>query len=209
MRSRMLTRRDHASPNRAGLGPALTLALLLTALAAAGRTPVASAQGGCGLPPVTLPLFQGTPAAVIATPAAPTDGLTGRPLIDDEQAEAEHAMRVIVTCINTGAPSSVYAVFTPRYLAALFTGPKPAYQPAFERMIAEGSSNLSQTLPPFVLKGVKDGEMLEDGRIIVTIDLAGRSTTYHDTLVLVKSDDHWLIDDVAAFDPPLTTPPAR
>lgn len=185
----------------------LALALAVASLLAA-RVSAVDAQTGCALPPVTLPLFQGTPAAAIATPAAPTSNLTGRPLTEDEQAEATQAVRTIVGCLNSGEPKDVYAVFTRRYLAALFTGPRPAYQPAFEQMIAEDRSNASQASPAFVLKNVRDGLMLEDGRIVVTIDLQGRHETWHDRLVLVQSGQHWQIDEVVSFDPPLPTPPA-
>lgn len=189
----------------------LALVLVVASLVAFTRPAMtsAAAQGnGCALPPVALPLFNATPAAAIAASPAPTAGLTARPLTDDEQAEAEDAIRTIVACINTGIPKDEYAIFTPRYLAALFTGPHPAYQPAFEQMIAEGGTNQSTTVPAFVLKSVSNGSMLEDGRIVVTIALAGRATTYHDTLVLVNTGKHWLIDEVTRLDPPLATPPA-
>lgn len=188
----------------------LTLGLLalLIALALPGAVRAAGPGGSCSLSPVTLPLFDATPAAAIAASPAPLTGLAGRPLTDDEQAEVEDAVRTIVTCINTGVPKDEYAIFTPRYLATLFTGPHPAYQPAFEQMIAEGGTRQTPAVPPFVLKSVTDGTMLEDGRMVVTIALAGRQTTFHDTLVLVKTGKHWLIDEVTRFDPPLATPPA-
>lgn len=187
----------------------LLLAFALVAMSLlSSPAPRADAQTSCTLPPVMLPLFQGTPAAAIATVATPVANLAGRPLTDDEQAETMQAVRTIVACLNTGEPKDVYAVFTPRYLAALFTGPHPAYQPAFEQMIGENRVNPAQTQPAFMLKNVRDGLMLEDERIVVTVDLQGHDETWHDRLVLARAGNHWLIDEVVAFDPPLPTPPA-
>lgn len=184
--------------------------LLALALAAASlitlQGPTVVAQGNCPLPPVTVPLFQGTPAAAVGAPATPVADLTGRPLMDDEQTEATQAVRAIVACLNTGEPRMVYAVFTQRYLAALFTGPHPAYQPAFEQMIAEDRISPTGSHRAFVLKKVRDGLLLEDGRIVVTVDLQGPDETWHDRLVLAKVGKHWLIDAVAEFNPPLPTP---
>lgn len=115
--------------------PAALVALLLAALSLADPG-AAAAQGEttCDLAPVTLPLFDATPAAtIVATPAASASA----------PAPTEEAMRAaaerIVACANDRAQSSRYAVFTDRYLAALFIGPDRADQPAFERMIATGT----------------------------------------------------------------------
>lgn len=188
--------------------PALALAIALLFALFPAMTSAAAQENGCALPPVKLPLFGATPAAAIAATPSPVTGIVARPFTDIEQAEAEDAMRTIVACINTGVPKDEYAIFTPRYLAALFTGPHPAYQPAFEQMIAEGGAGQSPTVPAFILKSVTNGTILEDGRMVVTIALAGRATTYHDTLVLVQTGKHWLIDEVTRLDPPLATPPA-
>lgn len=205
----MLSLRDRGQIRRSKAGLILILAVLAALAGPVGSVPAALAQfGSCSLPPVMLPLFAATPAASLASPAAPVTGLAARPLTDDEQVEVDAAVRAIVACVNTGVPKNEYAIFTPRYLAALFTGPHPAYQPAFEQMIAEGSGGPVSNAPPFVLKSLADATMLEDGRVVVTIALAGRAVTYHDTLVLVKIGNHWFIDEVTRFDPPLATPPA-
>lgn len=209
MLPRLPATRVHGHLRRPLLGLGLIIALAAAMLGAGpGVSGVRAQTGSCSLPPLTLPLFAATPAAALATPAAPISGLAGRPFTDDEQAEAEAAVRAIVTCINTRVPKDEWAVFTPRYIATLFTGPRPAYQPAFEQMIAEGGSGVIPNAPLFLLKSVTNGTVLEDGRIVVTIALAGHDVTYHDTLVLVKIDDHWLIDEVTGLEPPPVTPPA-
>jgi len=159
---------------------------VLLALAAA---PV-SGQGEtrCTLPPLTLPLFGGTPVAEVITAATP-QGPSGTVSNEEITAALEH----IVACVNTGDPVLVYAVFSPRWLAEQFADPQAHYLPAFERM-------LDTTTPvqgePLALTSAEAVEPLPDGRVRVRATFTSGVRTWHDTLVLVDSDGVWLIDEV-------------
>lgn len=65
------------------------------------------------LDPLTLPLFDATPAARIAD---------------------------IVDCINSGDPALQYAIFTQCYLAGQVADPSVTNQPAFEQHLSRGPS---------------------------------------------------------------------
>lgn len=165
---------------------AATVGAVLLALAASP----ASGQGAtrCTLPPLTLPLFGGTPVAEVITAATPR-----APMVTVSNEEITAALEQIVACVNSGDPVFVYAVFSPRWLAAQFTDPEVHYLPAFERM-------LDTTTPvqgePLALTSVETVEPLPDGRVRVRATFTSGVRTWHDTLVLVDSDGVWLIDEV-------------
>lgn len=152
---------------------------------------------GCPLEPVSLPLFNATPAAEIesagATPASADD--SGRTGSDEDIAEFESAIAVLLACINTENPALANAVFTERYLASWFADPTVHYQPAFERTIAEGSPG-AQDRQPLELAGVEEVRVLDDGRLSGRVVLQSAGVTWRDTLVLRQVADIWLIDDV-------------
>lgn len=168
-----------------------TALLAMFATSGAAQTPQV---GQCVIPPVTLPLFDATPAAMVAAtpqaatgPATPGDG------------EIEQAVADLVDCINTGDPAFVYAVFTERYLASLFADPAAAYQPELEQQIANGALSTPDTFTLVAISGITP---LDDGRVSVTITLANGVSEFRDTLTLALVDGTWRIDDVTGLDPP-------
>lgn len=166
-------------------------ALLVVAMA---TEPVAGqAQDGalCTLMPLTLPLFGGTPVAVLASPA--TSAPTKEPVDGVEVAEA---LDVIVACVNTGDPKLVYAIFAPSSFARAFSGPRMHYQPAFERMLDASGPTAAE---PLLLGAVEEIEPLPDGRVAVVATFASGDATWRDRLVLARVGDHWLIDEAEAL----------
>ncbi len=179
------------------------LALLLgivtgvtVATGAAQGTQVASASE-CELEPVTVPLFGGTPAAIVAaTPAAsPVPDPAEAPF---DEATIEDAATVIVACVNTGDPSFEYAVFTSRYLATQFVDEAGHYQPEFELRL---DSAVAPVSPVFTLEAVEGIAEQSDGRVEVTFVLRSDEATFRDTFLLAPVDGQWLIDEVVSLDP--------
>jgi hypothetical protein len=181
---------------RTPLVTAIAVAVVVITFSSAPAT--AQSSDGCSLSPVTLPLFDATPAAVIV--ATPTmDGPA--PVASDE--EITTAVETIVACANSTSQADRYAVFTDRYLASLFTSEEPADQPAFERMIATGAMPETGTA---TLSRVTDIVRRDDGRVDVTMHITGRSGTVTDRVTLAWDDtsDSWLIDAIVSLDPPGT-----
>lgn len=171
-----------------GVAVTLALAVLAGPSVVAGQDP-----GTCPFPALTLPLFAATPAATVA--ATPVDA-SAAPALDE--AGAEEAMSVIVSCANSGDVAVAFSIFTERYLASLFADPTETYQPAFELQIASGPSESEGT---FELESIESVTPLSDGRVEVIATVSSASATYTDTFILVSIDGNWLIDDVTNFDP--------
>lgn len=155
-------------------------------------SPSVHADATCELTPLTLPLFDGTPVAALATPAASpaTEALS------DE--EATEILEMYVACTNTGDPTLVWAMFTPRWFSVEFADPEEHYLPAFEYEIATGSDDI---VNPLVLEGVEGIELLEDGRVAVTATFSSADTEWTDQLILAEVGDQWLIDEVVLVSP--------
>jgi hypothetical protein len=181
------------SSRRAGIA---LLVVAVTAVVGAGLATAdeATDASSCALPPLTLPLWDATPPAVIAatpvtsSPAGVTD------------ADIEEAVAAIVDCINTGAPVFIYAIYSDRYLAEQFADPSVTYLPEFEQSL---DINAPQATGQFTLQEVSDITPLEDGRVSVTIALSNGVTTFNDTLTLANQDGAWLVDGVSNLDPPV------
>lgn len=152
-------------------------------------TPVMSQdESVCPLEPVTLPLFNATPAEVIAaTPPVSTDA--PEPTEEEIRAAAE----IIVACSSASEQALRYAVFTDRILANQFIGENPSDQPAFERRIATGAIPDEWT---FELEDISDIEQLSEGRVAVTLHISSTEETVTDRAVLAwdSETDAWLID---------------
>ncbi len=157
--------------------------------------PVAAAQeeGDCALPPVTLPLFDATPAAIVAaTPIA----ANGPATVDED--EIRDAVDMIVTCANSADPKLVNAIYTERFLAERFEDPSTVSQPAFEESLDRTGGTIPTSL---VLDGVEDITALDDGRVSVVAVITSSTSTFRDTLILANVDGHWLIDGLGELDP--------
>lgn len=179
---------------RPGRIAAIALLAVLAALSSSGvlsQTPVANP---CALVPVSLPLFDATPAAEIAE--APLVTTTDSPL---DENEIRSAVEVLVECMNSGDAAYQYAIFTDRYLARLLVDPDLTYQPQFERQLALGPMEPGGGLR---LIDVREIALLDDGTVSVIVELASSVTTYQDTLILAQVDGVWLIDAVVELDPP-------
>lgn len=169
---------------------ALLLSLLLTF---AWAIPSAQAQSACELTLLTLPLFDGTPIAELATPAA-------SPMSAElTMAESEDVLEMYVACTNTGDPTLVWAMFTPRWFSSEFADSEEHYLPAFEYEIANGEHEVTV---PLVLESVEEIEVQADGRVAVTATFSSGSSKWTDQLILAYVDDQWLIDEVVLVSPP-------
>jgi hypothetical protein len=186
--------RDAMSRIRAQAIVVAGAAWLLVAMAWSGAAVAQDGEATCTLDPVSLPLFDATPAAALAgTPVDVPDDIQ----VDD--ATIEDAVIQIVACINTNDPAYQYAIFTDRYLAEQFADPTQTYQPAFELQISFGPSQEPGSME---LEGISGIEQLESGQVSVVVELTNSVSVFRDTLILVPVDGVWLIDSIAAFDPP-------
>ncbi len=147
----------------------------------------------CPLAPLTVPLWDGTPAAVIA--ATPVSAASG----DIDEAEIEAAVVDLVACMNTGEPQLMFAIYTSRFIASQYADPSETYLPEFEQRLAE---NAPEPADQFELAGVSEISPLDDGRVSVKVGLANGGTVFEDTLILANQDGVWLIDDIASLNPP-------
>ena len=175
----------------------IVLLLAIATAAAAfpsGLTAQTPAAEMCTLDPVTLPLFEATPAAVIA--ATPLASTTDAPVDDDE---IRVAIEILVVCMNSGDAAYRYAIFTDRYLATQFTDPAQTYQPQFEEQLAQGPIEPEGDLR---MLDIREITPLDNGSVSVIVELSSRVSTFRDTLILVNVDGAWLIDDVVILDPP-------
>jgi hypothetical protein len=177
----------------AGLALSLVIVTGVTVGSGGAQGTRSESANACTLEPLGVPLFGGTPAAIIAaTPALPAAAVAADP------ATIQEAASVIVACINTGDPSLEYAVFTPRYLGAQFVDGAGHYQPEFELRLDSPARPVS---PAFTLEAVEGIEIEADGRVRVTLVLRSAQATLRDTFLLASIDGQWLIDEVLTLDP--------
>ncbi len=184
--------------------PTLRSVLLASALAGGAAMTIALPGFGaqmdvdvCPLEPLTLPLFDATPAAIVAaSPVATPDAANPVAVVDE--AEIDAAVEDIVACINTGDAALQYAIFTERYLAEQFADPTVAYQPRFELDLSMGPGAGEASFELIDLTGMAP---LEGGRVSVTVELAAGNAMYRDTLILANIDGVWLIDAIGELDP--------
>ncbi len=168
-------------------------AIALTSLAGVTVSGVAQSEVDCPLPPLTLPLFAATPPAEVASTPVP---VTDAPSLDE--AGAQEAMTVIVSCSNSGDVAVAYSIFTDRYLASLLDDPDEVYLPAFEQQVDQGAVQPERTLE---LTEIVSVTPLPDGRVEVVAVTSTNGMDYTDTFVLAWFDGAWLIDDVTSLDP--------
>lgn len=171
----------------------MRLALILSLLVLTQvLTPSAQAQPTCELTPLTLPLFDGTPVAELATPAASPE------VAELSEGEASDVLEMYVACTNTGDPTLVWAMFTPRWFSVEFADPEKHYLPAFEYEIANPQGEVTE---PLVLKSIDAIEPQDDGRVAVTATFTSGNSEWVDTLVLKRVNGQWLIDEVEPVSP--------
>ena len=165
-------------------------AILTAAMLAASTTGAHAQDPTCDIPPVSIPLFDATPADVIAATPAVTGDV---PQVTEE--DVEIAANRIVACANSASQAERYAVFTDRILASTFAGESSLDQPAFERMIATGTVSSAGA---FTLESLNDIEVRDDGTIAVTLVIDTPEQIVSDRVLLVWSEEKgaWLIDAV-------------
>lgn len=174
--------------NRVFASLGATLFAVVVSMSLQATSVMSQDESVCPLEPVTLPLFNATPAEVIAaTPPVSTDA--PEPTEEEIRAAAE----IIVACSSASEQALRYAVFTDRILANQFIGENPSDQPAFERRIATGAIPDEWT---FELEDISDIEQLSEGRVAVTLHISSTEETVTDRAVLAWDDetDAWLID---------------
>jgi hypothetical protein len=139
-----------------------------------------------------LPLFGGTPVALVATPESDA-GAAWLP-----EAQVNEVLQQYVACTNTGDPTLVWAMFTPRWFSQTFADPEQHYLPAFEQMLdREGEP----TGVPLELAEIVEVEQDKDGGVLVTATFRSGDQEWTDRLTLVAVDGQWLIDEVEPIDP--------
>jgi hypothetical protein len=186
----------------------LPLAACASAQQGAPRANKAPQPGDCTVEPLALPLFGGTPpsALLVATPKI-TNTVTpqvGEPA-DAATVEAITAtVRMSLACANGGDVLRQFALFSDRYLRALFTGPDAAYMPAFEQK----ALNPRQPLPDDWLSLITVGEVevLPDERARARVVTSSGGNRYEDVLIFVEVDGAWRIDAAILLSPRPGTP---
>jgi hypothetical protein len=160
----------------------------------AGSVAFAGAQDPvtCEMVPLELPLFEGTPVAQIATP----DPATKAMYLPESQ--VDEVLKQYVACTNTGDPTLVWAMFSPRWFSQTFADPEAHYLPAFEQMLDREGEPVAV---PLELVEVVSVEQTDDGRVAVTATFRSGSQEWTDKLTLVAVDGQWLIDEVELIDP--------
>jgi len=156
-------------------------------------TPLAVATS-CTIPPLTLPLFGGTPPAVLlATPEAPVDAAALAPLSDDTIQSVREGVAGIVACLSTDDPAQRFAVFTTSYLARTFGDPARAYLPAFEQSLDQASA---APVPQYTIASFTIEGKAVDGRVVVSLGVAADGEVWENRLLLAQVGGQWLIDAV-------------
>ena len=168
--------------------PLLVAVMLLGAQGASAQS-LADDAADCILAPLELPLFGRTPVAMLPTP----DSQAAEDASDASQEAIQSVLEQYVACTNTGDPTLVWAMFSPRWFATSFADPQQHYLPAFEQML-DGPQMVFQY--PLELVDVHNIEHLPDGRVEVTATFRSGDRTWTDTLTLGLVDGQWLIDDV-------------
>jgi hypothetical protein len=109
-----------------------------------------------------------------------------------------------LACANGGDVLRKYALFSDRYLRALFTGPDAAYMPAFEQK----ALNPRQPLPDDWLSLITVGEVevLPDERARARVVTSSGGNRYEDVLIFVEVDGAWRIDAAILLSPRPGTP---
>jgi hypothetical protein len=107
-------------------------------------------------------------------------------------------LEMYVACTNTGDPTLVWAMFTPRWFSTQFADSGEHYLPAFEYEIATGNAPV---IDPLVLESVDKVERVDDGRYGVTATFSSGELRWTDQLILANIDGQWLIDDVVLVSP--------
>jgi hypothetical protein len=158
-----------------------------------GGAAMAQDDMSCELVPLELPLLGGTPVAVIATPSPQASPAAGS-LSEDE---ARDILEMYAACTNTGDPTLVWAMFTPRWFSQTFADPEEHYLPAFEQMLHQDSA---PTGAPLELVEVIEIESRE-GMVDVTATFRSGDQEWTDRLTLAEVDGQWLIDEVELIDP--------
>jgi hypothetical protein len=177
--------------------PVIVALSLLTLL---GPAATAQEESGCTLPPLSLPLFDATPAAIVAATPVAAEGP-----VEVHEEEIREAVEMIVTCANSADPKLVNAIFTERYLAERFADPATTSLPVFEQSLDHEDGIISTSL---VLDGVEEITPLDDGRVSAVAVISSSTSTFRDTLILANVDGAWLIDDLGELDPaPRTSRP--
>lgn len=168
--------------------PLAVAGMLLVPQTGVAQTPTADAEL-CDLAPLELPLFDATPPSVLVSQSPEATPAAGN--VSPEIVRA--TLDQFVACTNTGDPTLVWAVFTPRLLASTFADPGVHYLPAFEQMLDYPGIVAEH---PLELVSVDQIDELPDGRIDVTATFRSGDEEWTDMLTLALVDGQWLIDDV-------------
>jgi hypothetical protein len=176
-----------------GIKATLVVCIGGTMMIAGGISAVGAQEAAtCEMTPLELPLFGGTPVAVLATPS-PQAQAAFLP-----ESQVDEVLQQYVACTNTGDPTLIWAVFTPRWFSQTFADPEEHYLPAFEQMLDLEGEPASV---PLELVEIVEVEQTDDGRVGVTATFRSGNQEWTDKLTLIAVDGQWLIDEVELINP--------
>ena len=169
-----------------------------------------SGPAGCGVVPRTMDEIAALAGKGDPAPAGAPLQVTGATLDDVTRGAIQETSALLVSCTNALDTMGRLALFSDAYLAASFAAGVPA-DFAATATDAAGPLPVEQRL---VLTAVQDAAPLTDGRVAATVaidDPAGQfrpgtgappgttpeiGTSVRAQLILVRSGDRWLIDEI-------------
>lgn len=182
----------HARSLAAALAVGLLIALSGTSAGAAQtELPAAPEPDACAVEPRALPLWNGTPSAVIEV-SQPNPDL-GFPVDDATLRGITSTVIEAAACANAAQPLRSFALVTDEFLARQFTGENAADA-------VESGAALERPEPTpsrgdyLTVVSIEDATEYEDGTVSAMVTTENQDGTYIDLVVFIEGDTRWLID---------------
>ena len=188
-------------------GLLLVAAIAVTpgSLSAQEDYPVTPDPADCTVEPRSLPLWDGTPAAVQdVTQPDPTEG---EPADDATIRGITSTVAESAACANAGQPPRGLALVTDDYLARQFVGEGAAD-------VTESGARLERPAPtpdPFdylTVVAIDDIVSYPDGTVGAVVTSSNEDGTFRDYVVFVEGESRWLIEASFPMDDAAGTPEA-
>ena len=174
-------------------------------LAAQEELPVTADPAMCSVEPRALPLWNGTPAAVVDVDQP--DPALGEAADDATIRGITSTIIESAACANAGQPLRVYALVTGDFLARQFVGEGAAD-------VTESGARLERPEPtpdpPDYLTVIAIDEVVTfpDGTVGAIVTSSNDDGTYRDYVVFVEGETRWLIEASFPIDDEAGTPEA-
>lgn len=153
----------------------------------------------CTVEPRTPPLFGGIPATPVATTpvaqATPTALPEGEPADQVVIDGVTRTVRESVACRNAGDFARAYALLSDDMLRHLF-GQETLIPPEVQALLAD-RQRVSKSAR-LAIVSLSDFTIYPDGRASAVVVTENTAHVFRDQLLLVNTDDRWLIDAVIA-----------